>query len=124
MKLVIRLQDKTGTGIFQTNIFKKYGYGNSVDKAHWNMMLRHNDFNTPQRDLGIEEKFIEGTHRCAYKSLDQLQEWIPRKEIKKFIRRGIVVLCHTVSDCFIGEHQICYDPIYITSTEDISELFL
>ena len=86
--------------------------------------FRHNNFNPPQKDPGIEKNFKSGKHYCAYKSIDQLYEWIQPKEIKLLIEHAAIkVMLITVSECYEGNHQIAFEKKHILEQKCISELF-
>lgn len=83
---------------------------------------RHCDFNTPWAD-GIDFKSKEDY--CAYKTVDQLQQWITREELMELIETyGFRVYALDVSIFQEGEHQICYKKQHILQQKDISSLFL
>jgi|GEM_PF-3078167 len=84
---------------------------------------RHKEFPNPYRDEGLEN-FIENVHFCGFKSIEQMNEWIFKNELKEFISMGFKIYSITTSKCLIGQYQICYKKEDILSKEDITSLFL
>ena len=115
--LVVRVQNReTGIGFFRSSVlFKLSGL--------YNLFPRHANFNTPQEDgLNIE---LEGKEWfCAYKSLEQFEEWVILSEVRVLIENGFDVLLLDVEDFQIGKHQVIFTKQSITSTKIINELFL
>lgn len=115
--LVIRLE-RRGRGIFRPT--NKSIYKSAVFKR---VIIRHGNFNTPFLDglnMGLDAK----EWFCAYKSVEQLQEWLELDEIKYFITKGFKVLMLEVSEFQVGRDQIIFTKEGIISSKDISSLFL
>jgi hypothetical protein len=84
------------------------------------MMSRHRDFNTPTQD---NLDFIVGEHFCAYRSIEQIQQWITKEEFIKLFTYGFKVYMIDVSECQIGNDQVIYKKEHILQQKDISSLF-
>lgn len=61
---------------------------------------------------------------CAYKTVEQLQDWIYKEEIQYFASVGFKVILLKVSDYQIGEKQVLFTKESIKSQEDITSLFI
>jgi len=123
MTTIIRIEHKSGKGIFRARINRR---GDCLDdKFKWADKLfdRHSDFPTPYRDSLINRP-IEEDEFCAFKSIEQLQEWITKDEIKKLSKHNFKVLIIDVSECIVGEYQILYKKTDIIQSGDITSLFI
>ena len=60
---------------------------------------------------------------CAFKSIDQFQEWVSPQEIKEFIKMGFEILLIDTSDHIEGMFQIIYYKEDIVQVKDITNLF-
>ena len=128
---IVRLEDPNGVGIFRSSMLYRIiwmsGDSDISRELRANEIAygsRHNNFNPPQDDPGIEKNFKSGKHYCAYKSIDQLYEWIQPKEIKLLIEHAAIkVMLITVSECYEGNHQIAFEKKHILEQKCISELF-
>lgn len=125
MKTIIRIEYiPDGIGIFMTFLS-----GTDIkrdvrplDKFCASAYERHSDFKTPLYDgLDIEKNGKEWF--CAYKSIEQLQEWITPEELKLIISEGYTVLMLDVYEYQEGRDQIIYTKESITSYKDITCLF-
>jgi hypothetical protein len=117
MKQAIRIENESGLGVF-TDMWT-FGM-----RCYHSVMSRHQTFNTPQQDIGIEDRFIEGVHHCAYKSVEQLQSWILPDELREIMSHGFNVYLLNLSDWIEGQDQIVFERDHIISKEDISSLFV
>jgi hypothetical protein len=116
--LVVRVQNReTGIGMFFTNglLFIVEGLSR--------ISPRHRDFNTPDED-GLDVKLDNKEWFCAYKSIEQFQQWVMLSEVRILIEKGFDVLLLDVEEYQIGEHQVVFTKQSITSTKVINELFL
>lgn len=68
--------------------------------------------------------FIRTKHFCAYKSIKEMKKWLTASEIKRFIKKGFIVLELDVTDYIIDTDQVLYTKASITSKKDISNLFI
>ena len=116
MTTILRIEHKDGCGIFRSHVCVNLNDFDTFSE-------RHNDFPTPNEDMFIL-RYVEEDEFCAFKSIEQLQEWVTADEIKQFIKLNCKVLLIDVSECIVGEFQILYKKENIIQTKDISELFI
>lgn len=90
------------------------------DAGLGNLSDRHFNFNDPSED-GIG---IKSNEFCAYKSIDQIQQWIRGDEFAILAAEGFQVLLLEVSHCRIGRDQAVYRKEDIISSKDITSLFI
>lgn len=116
----IRIEHADGYGCF-------CGYlSNGESRTHVTTYLlpkvsnRHVNFNTPWQDgLHMEED----RDFCAYRSVEQLREWIKPEEILVLLDNEYKVYLLELSEAQTGEHQICYRKEHILLKKEISDLF-
>ena len=123
----IRIEHIDGHGMFITGLVDEHGQCDFINiRDHVvkyilpKVASRHENFNEPEED-GIN--IISGIEFCAYKSIEQLNEWIYPDEIKVLFDYGYSVYLLELSSCKTGEHQIVYNKKDIISKTDISSLF-
>ena len=68
---------------------------------------RHINFNSPEEDR-LDIRKDNKLWYCAYKSIEQLQEWIKPKELKDLIANGYVIKLLDVDEYQYGRDQIIY----------------
>ena len=68
---------------------------------------RHINFNSPKEDR-LDIRKDNKLWYCAYKSIEQLQEWIKPKELKDILSKGYTIRLLQVDEYQIGKHQIIY----------------
>lgn len=86
---------------------------------------RHNNGGFPmpwQEDLDMDMDGKEWF--CAYKTVEQLQQWVLKEELAFFISKGFKVLLLSVSEYQEGEKQVIFTKESIVSSEDITTLFV
>lgn len=88
----------------------------------YNMRKRHNDFNLPNED-GLDLKKDCKEWFCAYKTVEQIQEWIKSKEFDMLIECGYEINLLEVDEYQIGHHQILFTKESIVKREIINDLF-
>lgn len=130
MPQAIRIEHPSdGIGIFVTRYKDErgeYTSGYMVAKFDYepfdvgDMCNRHYKFNTPRED---HISFEVGKHFCAYKTIEQVNEWITHDEMLQLIDYGFAVYVLELSDILEGEHQIMFDKDNIIERKDITELF-
>lgn len=121
MRTILRIEHpSTGKGIFTSYI---NGVGVDYLSNSANFYNKHLNFPTPYEDAKIKNKFKTGKHFCAFKSIDQFQEWVSPQEIKEFIKMGFEILLIDVSDHIEGMFQIIYYKEDIVQVKDITNLF-
>ena len=126
MTTILRIEHKDGCGIFRSHVCVNLNDFDTFSERHNDFDTfseRHNDFPTPNEDMFIL-RYVEEDEFCAFKSIEQLQEWVTADEIKQFIKLNCKVLLIDVSECIVGEFQILYKKENIIQTKDISELFI
>lgn len=112
---VIRIEHPSnGKGIFTNSELLTENYY----RAYW--VKRHNGMQTARNINGWDISFY-----CGYRDIEEMHKWLTNNEIKRFIRKGFVVLSLEVSDYIDTDpNQILYKKKSITKQEDISNLFL
>lgn len=120
---LVRIEHEDGIGMFQTHNRFKDGERREHFIMHHKRAIgeRHEEFNTPWQD-GLP--FIPGEHFCAYKSIDQLQQWVMKDEFELLFKLGYSVYLIEVSDCQIGKDQIIFRKEDIVSKTNINQLFV
>lgn len=61
---------------------------------------------------------------CAYKTVEQVQQWLEKEEIQYFTSIGFRVYLLTVSEYQTGEYQVIFTKDSIESKEDVTSLFV
>lgn len=114
----IRIEHSDGNGLWRSNNKSVYELNcmNSI-------IERHRKFPNPTWE-GDVKGFIEGVHYCAFKSVEQLQQWIFPDEIREILDNGFKVYLLDLSEGLEGNYQIAYQKQHITQQKDISELFI
>src|ERR1035441_9093325 len=90
MTTILRIEHKDGCGIFRSHVCVNLNDFDTFSE-------RHNDFPTPNEDMFIL-RYVEEDEFCAFKSIEQLQEWVTADEIKQFIKLNCKVLLIDVSE--------------------------
>lgn len=65
-------------------------------------------------------------YKCAYKTMDQVREWITSDEIEKLVEEhGFkIYLIESETEIYEGELQVIFMPRHIKSKTDITSLFI
>lgn len=120
MQTIIRVEHPSdGRGYFgilwlDTDSFE---WGPAMDvKSTFN---RHMKFKIAPYEIGWTNE-----HFCAYKSVEQIQQWILKKDFKALFKNGFKVLMIDVSECIEGEDQMLFKKEHILQTKDITNLFI
>lgn len=120
MKTIIRIERSDGIGMFMSR-HSVYDIEELKDIAN-----RHGGgkFPTPfgenpELDLWKDDK----KWFCAYKSIEQLQQWIKPDEFKHLFNNSYKVLLLDVTEYQEGKYQIIYTKESISQSKDISRLF-
>lgn len=122
MRTIIRIEHSTqGLGIWQAENEDCVSLCNSFS-FYSEFSKKHNDFPTPREDNMIN-RVIKGDEFCAFKSIEQLQQWIEKDWWSEIFDKGFKVLMIDVITCVEGEYQILYKKEDILQTKDISSLF-
>lgn len=120
MKQAVRIQGADEIGLFR----REYSDTMSIESLNLERIgKRHSIFNTPYGD-GLYMKRGGMEWFCAYKSLDQMREWILEGELKELIEGGYRILLLELDYHQEGEHQIIFTKEGIVSSKDITDIFL
>ena len=122
MTTIIRIEHPfSGWGLFKA--FNKEGY-DIIDNVNcWDALsLKHLDFPSPSADKGLRN--LQKDEFCAFKTVEQLQDWIEPSWMEEIISLGFKILMLDVSECRIGEYQILFKKENILQTKDITSLFI
>lgn len=88
---------------------------------------RHELFNTREEDLGYDKYNKQPQFDnlfCAYKSIEQFQQWIVPTEVEWILSKGFNILMIDVSTCIEGVDQILFEKKHILQTKIINSLFI
>ena len=122
MRTIIRIEHSSGYGIYRATD----KVGNDIvkidDPIFKELITRHYDFPTPILDVGL--RFINSSEFCAFKSVEQLQQWITKEEIQELSKLDFKVLMLDVSAYREGKYQILYQKKDIIQSKDITNLFI
>lgn len=128
MKTIIRIEHpEDGCGIFSSRSKEfKHVHSSKISSFEYspknigNIDRKHKDMDSAR----IIEGFNPSKHYCAYPSTDIMKQWISCKEIKQLITLGFVILILDVTEYIEHRDQILYTKESITSSKDISSLFI
>lgn len=118
MKTIIRIEHQCGNGLWKAqnseyvNLFYLFSFSEKL-------MNKHNLFPIPEQ----EGLILEEDDYCAFKSIEQIQQWIESKWFKEIINAGFNILMLDVSEWKEGEHQILFKKKHILSSKIINQLF-
>ncbi len=126
MQTIIRVEHPAdGKGMFNSYIQTPDGeveYRRNVYKGLEPLFKRHQDsFPTPQED---GEYDMESDDFCAFKNIEQIQQWIKPKEFKLLSKAGFKMLMIDVTTCIELANQIIYKKYNILQSKDITSLFI
>lgn len=126
----VRVEYSNGIGIYcQTG-----DGGKSVGRYHTNedglmeiflesVSDRHRRMLNLRADFEWESTAYQYLHFCAYKSVEQLQEWITPDEMQVLIANGYKVYLLELSECYEGRDQIAFQKSNVKQKTDITNLF-
>ena len=120
MKTLIRIQHNNGKGLFRALDTKGECILESLH-CYEALTYKHWEFPSP-----LEDNLLNGISKkefCAFKSIEQVKQWIEPEWFNEIIKAGFKVLLLDVSDCREGEYQILYKKEDVLQTKDIPELF-
>lgn len=114
--VVVRIE-RNGRGFFRPSNKKIYklGWYNEI-------MCRHRDFNIPRED-GLDLTQDNKEWFCAYKCLDDLDNWVTEEEVQRLINYGFRVYLITVSEFQEGDHQVIFTKEGILEKQDITDSY-
>jgi len=84
---------------------------------------RHNDFPNPMNE-GLNLWKDNKEWFCAYKTVEQVQQWLRKVEIQYFTTLGFRVYLLTVNEYQMGDYQVIFTKDSIVSKEDVTSLFV
>ena len=120
MKTIVRIEHPSdGKGIWMSRDNKNINYVDTLSN-YLQFAERHCKFPNPVME---NLSFKEGVNFCAFKTVEQMTEWVKPSEIKELMSMGFKVLAIDVSEWLEGEYQICFEKRHILQTKDISSLF-
>lgn len=128
MKTIIRIEHpEDGCGIFSDRSKEFVHVHNRKISSfeYWSGDIGNIDRKHKNMDSArIIDGFNPGKHYCAYPSVDIMKQWINCEEIKQLITLGFIVLVLDVTEYIEHRDQILYTKESITSSKDISSLFI
>ena len=120
MTTILRVEHhKSGNGILRSRDKNRKYYSNRPRLR--SLIYRHGDFPNPFNDRLLGDVNI--LEFCAFKSIDQFQEWVTKGEIKILISFGFKIYLIDVSEARIGEYQVLYKKENILQSKDITNMF-
>lgn len=116
---VVRIE-RRGRGIFRPTNKSIYKY--RIANRTYN---RHNGGGFPLPSCEGLDMYRGGLNWfCAYKTVEQFQEWVKQDEIEFFVSKGFRVLMLEVTDYQEGRKQVIYTKESIKKTTDITNIFI
>lgn len=107
---------ETGWGMY-----RNIGFNIFEEDKYYDLVVRHFRIPTPNRDgLG---RYLYPDEFCAFKSIEQIQQWIKPEEFNMLIEDGFEVYILELSDALELENQIIFEKQNITEQKNISNLF-
>lgn len=119
MKTIVRVEHPdTGCGLFRSDDPNGDNY---LDNSRFadQIVMRHHSFPTRWNDLGTHDDDIF----CAFKSVDQLKEWITNEEMIDLISIGFRVYMIKAEDVIEGRMQCGFRKDKIVEKTDITKIF-
>lgn len=127
MKTIVRIEHEDGWGMFR-NKENRYVVGEGNNPIMDKLWDRHSTWTinggmpVPSNDgidmgLGWKEWF------CAFKSMEQFNNWVKKDEAKELLKFNFKILLLEVTEYQEGGNQIVYTKESIVSERDISSLF-
>jgi len=117
MKTIVRIEHESGEGIFHSESCNRLSNYQEFAERHGEFPTPHCE--TPKLNM---DKFGKNWF-CAFKSIEQMNEWVTSSEIKEFIKLKCRVLVLDVTQYQEGTHQIIFTKESIKNSKDISDLF-
>ena len=120
MKTIIRIEHNEGYGLW-------HSINKDTDECYFweftftrELRFKHQNFPSPSEEglsLNIDQY-------CAFKSIEQIQEWIEPEWFKEIIECGFKIWMIDVDDWVEGAYQILFRKEDIISKKDITSLFI
>ena len=128
MAQLIRIEhSQSGTGIFRdsNNIPVPSNYSEDYEIVYPCLSRHNTHFPTPWEE-GLSISKDNKNWFCAYKNVNQIQDWIKTNEMEVFIKYGFNILLLEVDDSNlqIGKYQILFTKDAIISATIINTLFV
>jgi hypothetical protein len=123
MRTIVRIEyrgdDKSeyGSGLFQSGIYNNLSNFWEFNDRHMRFPLPFED--TPSLNINKDKK----EWFCAFKTMEQMNDWVTKEEVKEFIELDCVVLILDVTEYQEGEHQIIFTKESIIDSKDVTNLF-
>lgn len=119
MSITIVRFEKEGVGIFRQS--SKY-YNHIIAKKTYD---RHAMENFPTPYMEELDLYKDGQEWfCGYKSVEEFQLWVQKEEILFFVGEGFRILLLEVEEYQKGEKQVIFTKEFVTSSKDITSLFV
>jgi hypothetical protein len=124
---IVRIEyPATGFGLFRSHYIKGtevYGHCEALTpKMISDIKKKHDGFPNPFFDKELRE--IYSYEFCGFKSMQQLNEWFTKYQLKKIIAIGFKIYLIEIDECRASKYQVLYKKENIKNKTDISELFL
>lgn len=124
----IRIEHENGWGIFrydQKNDYQRVIHSIDFQETYMRICDRHCRFKTRSADFpkNYENESSLDQYYCAYKTLDQLREWVLTREIQVLIKNGFTVYLYELNECLYGEDQLFFKLENVIDKRNINSLF-
>lgn len=120
MKTVIRIEHTdTGWGIWRST--------DKSGKFHIEKLSNYSEFEKKHKKFPIpsqDELEREKDDFFAFKSLEQMKEWVTPEELKEFISLGFKVYLFDLGIWQEGKYQIMFKQKDVLQKKDITQLFI
>ena len=123
---IIRIEHPSdGYGIFRSKCTEDDKGNKELSTLFFILSDRHGDgkFKTPHKD-NLDLWKDNKQWFCAYKTIEQLIEWITLEEIKLIIKHGFSVLLLEVTEYQEGTDQVIFTKEGIQDSRNLNDLFI
>lgn len=122
MMTVVRVEHPSdGWGMFRATSWDKKSI--VEEEIIDSMQHRHYRFRTPYLE-GLNMSLYDREWFCAYKSMDQIVQWIYPEDFKALISLGFIIYLLDVTEYQEGRDQVVFTKESIINKKDISSIFL
>jgi hypothetical protein len=101
---IYRIQNKNNEGPYQAE---------NVTINDWAITNHEDNYHLDPRADGIDFKY--GVHKCAFNSLNKLNQWFSKQELTNLHDLGFYIYRLEISRVLVGKLQVAYNPKDITS---------
>ncbi len=123
MKQIVRIEHKdSGIGIWNHSNDGSYKRNVEAIDSYELLRDRHLNFLRPFEETNLKGIFNKDYY-CAFKSLDQLKDWIYDNEVKELIDQGFIILLIELNNYHEGDYQIIFKKEDIITRKDITDIF-